>query len=993
MKMKTTLSYFLLISIPALISSDFTITEVDHHKNDDVRPWSKGLPLSQRTLKKRSTMDHRAKPLRELEIYSMKINSKVTSRYAHNVITSRVANRANVSKEAFFEIELPKTAFITNFSMTLDGTTYVGAVKEKETAHQQYQHAVSKGQTAGIVKESGRNMEKFDVSVNIGSGKKVTFELTYEELLKRNLGKYKMNIQVNPKQLVNDFQIDVHIFEPQGISFLDVDAKFLVSNLTSVVNKTLTKTKAHVSFKPTLEQQRKCQDCQDTVLDGDFIIRYDVHRDMSAGSIQVVNGYFVHHFAPVNLTRIPKNVVFVIDHSGSMSGIKMQQTNEALLKILDDMDKKDHFAITIFDDTYEIWKNSLIQASPEHVAEAKVFVQTILAEGATNINDPMLEAVKLLDRSHQEKQLPERSVSMIILLTDGDPNTGESNPQNIQKNVKKAVNGKYNVYTLGFGFDVKFSFLEKMALDNNGVARRIYEDSDASLQLQGFYDEVANPLLLDIELQYPENAISELTRASFRQYYDGSEIVVAGRISDKALESLTTKVVAQTANENLTLKADVNIPETESYIQQQQYIFGDFTERLWAYLTIQQLLEKRISLDIGRKRLTKRILDLALKYNFVTSLTSMVVTKPEESNVETLVADKPSEDERKRKPWQNKKRIDWNKHRAPSSHIPHPLPHLFTPQVGYMLMENPMHSMGKGFDLRHRSSVSMTMPIMYDLVDIYPSPTMMTDVPHLIPHHYNLTIVDSDPHFITSVNNHKDTVCFNIDGKPNVILNLIMDPYTGFVVNGQLIGDKKIVKNKKLSTYFGKFGIMNSNMDVKIEVSTQEITVFHGEDKMIFPWSATTSLTKESFSISIMKERNLTLTMGDDATFVIVLHRVWKYHPLHRDFLGFYTLDSHRFSNITHGLLGQFYHEVKAEIYNIRPGLDQGKPDATMIINGHKLRVTRGYQKDYRFDPKRGNNISCWFIHNNGKGFIAGTPTDYIVSSLFVPLYPLPVIT
>ncbi|XP_055504279.1 inter-alpha-trypsin inhibitor heavy chain H3-like isoform X5 [Leucoraja erinacea] len=998
--MKTMLTYFLLISIPAIISSDIII-EADRQQSDYVNPGSSISKLSQRTVKKRSPTDPRPTPLRELEIYSMKIDSKVTSRFAHNVINSRMVNRANASQEAFFEIELPKTAFITNFSMTLDGVTYVGAVKEKEAAQKQYQQAVSMGQTAGIVQRSGRKMEKFDVSVNIAPTKKVTFELTYEELLKRHLGKYEMSIRVNPKQLVNHFQIDVHIFEQQGISFLDVDAKFPKDQLASIVRKSLNGTKGHVSFKPSLRLQRKCRDCLETVLDGEFNIYYDVHRDLSAGSIQIVNGYFVHHFAPANLTKIPKNVIFVIDHSGSMSGTKMRQTNEALLKILDDMDEKDHFAIIIFDDAHETWRNSLFQASRKNVDDAKTFVRTIMSSGATNINSPMLKAVELLNKAHQEKKLPERSVSMIILLTDGDPNTGVSNPNKIQKNVKKAVNGRYNVYTLGFGFDVKFSFLEKLALENNGLARRIYEDSDASLQLQGFYDEVANPLLLDIELQYPEIAISDLTQARFRQYYDGSEIVVAGRIIDNTLESLATEVVAQAANETLTLKVDVNIAEVEN-VTQQQYIFGDFTERLWAYLTIQQLLDQRITADeIKAKRLTDRILELSLKYSFVTPLTSMVVTKPNDAKNETLVADKPSENENGREPFpmrNNRQRKRLHSHHGvsmsshPGSHGHH----------GFQVAGQPgLFSFRGGSVSRQRARPRNKgiLPTYDSLADDYDDMAATQirlpdyhDIPgsDLMPDSYDLTLVDSDPHFITSVNSHKDTVCFNIDGKPGLILNLITDPFTGFVVNGQLIGEKKVEKNKKINTYFGKFGIVNSNMDVKVEVSTDATTMSHGEDKTVFPWSVTTSVTMESFSFSIVKETNLTLVMGGEAIFVIVLHRVWKYHPLHRDFLGFYTLDSHRLSNMTHGLIGQFYHELNADISNIRPGLDEGKPDATMVVKGHTLRVTRGYQKDYRFDPIRGNNISCWFVHNNGEGFIDGTLTDYTVPSLFAPLRPIP---
>ncbi|XP_078065932.1 inter-alpha-trypsin inhibitor heavy chain H3-like isoform X2 [Mustelus asterias] len=912
------LSFILLISIPALISSDYIITESEHHESNFANSFmSNVLELTGRTLKKRSTEEYGKKPERELEIYGMKIESKVTSRFAHNVVISRVVNRANESKEAFFEMELPKTAFITNFSMTLDGVTYVGAVKEKEVAQRQYQQAVSRGQTAGLVKASGRKMEKFKVSVNIGPTKKVTFELTYEELLKRSLGKYEMNIRVKPQQLVKHFQIDVHIFEPQGIAFLNVDAKFLTNNLTSIVKKVLTGTKAHVSFKPTLEQQHKCPGCHETILDGDFIIQYDVNRDLSAGRVQIVNGYFVHHFAPASLPRIPKNVIFVIDHSGSMSGTKMRQTIEALVKILDDMSTEDHFAIIIFDDTIKTWRNAILQATPSNVTEAKKFVKSISDRGGTNINEPMLKAAKLLDKAHRDRQLPERSVSMIILLTDGDPNSGESNPTKIQQNVKSAVNGRYNVYCLGFGYDVKYSFLEKMALENDGVARRIYEDSDAPLQLQGFYDEVANPLLLDIKLQYPENAISDLTQVNFKQYYDGSEIVVAGKISDNNLDFLIAEVFAQTANEQLTLQTEVKVPEAENITQQQQYIFGDFTERLWAYLTIQQLLEKRVSAETNEKKnLTDRILELSLKYSFVTPLTSMVVTKPEEKKNDTFVADKPPEDA-----TFGRQQIQQNAPRY-------------------------AHPGGRAF-----------------------------------------ASVDSDPHFIISINDHSDAVCFNVDGKPDAILNLVTDPHTDFVVNGQLIGVKQTENDKKIKTYFGKFGIVNAKMDLRVEVSTQMIKVLHGEEKLTFSWSATTSLTRESFSISIVKQRNLTLTMGDAATFVVVLHRVRKNHTVHRDFLGFYTLDSHRLSNMTHGLLGQFYHEVNVEIHNIHSGLDQSKLHAKMIVKGHKFRVTRVYEKDYRLDSNRGTNIPCWFVHCSGKGFIDGIPTDYVVSSLFDSLH------
>ncbi|OCT58117.1 hypothetical protein XELAEV_18002612mg [Xenopus laevis] len=365
-------------------------------------------------------------PSDDLEIYSVNIQSQITSRFAHNVITSRAVNRADRSQEVSFDVDLPKTAFITNFTMVIDGVTYPGVIKEKEAAKKQYEKAVSRGQSAGLVRASGRKTEKFTVSVNVASQSKVTFELIYEEMLKRNLGKYEMFIKVRPKKLVQSFQIEVDINEPQGISFLEAQGTFMTNDLLPLLHKSFSGEKGHVSFKPTFDQQRSCSNCSTTQLDGDFTVTYDVNRE-TPGNIQVVNGYFVHFFAPSKLKKVPKNIVFIIDRSISMIGLKMQQTKEALLKILEDVKEHDHFNFVIFDWGVEIWEESLVKATPENLSRAKEYVRNLYPKGWTNINDALLSAISLLDKVHSAGSVPKRSASLIIFMTDGQPSTGGYN--------------------------------------------------------------------------------------------------------------------------------------------------------------------------------------------------------------------------------------------------------------------------------------------------------------------------------------------------------------------------------------------------------------------------------------------------------------------------------------------------------------------------------------------------------------------------------------
>ncbi|MEQ2296604.1 hypothetical protein AMECASPLE_026415, partial [Ameca splendens] len=567
------------------------------------------------------------------DIYSFHINSTVTGRYATTIITSRVANRMDESREIEFHVQIPKNAFISRFTMFIDGQVYDGVVKTKEQAQQQYTAAVSRGQSAGIVSSVGRTMEEFKTSVNVAAHKKVTFELTYEELLKRTHGKYEMLIHAQPMKPVKDFKVDVYIYEKAGISFIDVKGGLSTKALANAITKTHAEKQAWVYFYPTEDQQKSCDSCGEEGMNGDLIIVYEVNRDNGLGDIKTSDGYFVHHFAPSNLPRIPKNVVFVIDQSGSMQGRKIQQTRTALHHILNDLAEEDFFGLISFDSEIFHWKRELVQATAVNLKGAKEFARNIKDRGATNINAAVLEGARILNAHPRQG-----SASILILLTDGDPTSGVTNLEMIQSNVKQAIADKFPLYCLGFGFDVNFGFLEKMSMQNNGVARRIYQDSDADLQLKGFYEEVATPLLTDVEMIYLGG--TNLTQTNFSQYYNGSEIVVAGEIIDNNIETFTPQVVAISQSERKVTFSNTN----RSVDSSTETVAEGLLQRVWAYLTVKQLLEKELLLSGPEKEKVKReALELSLKYSFVTPLTSMVVTKPEGENTEVL--HKPKEGE------------------------------------------------------------------------------------------------------------------------------------------------------------------------------------------------------------------------------------------------------------------------------------------------------------------------------------------------------------
>ncbi|KAF4114531.1 inter-alpha-trypsin inhibitor heavy chain H2 [Onychostoma macrolepis] len=875
----------------------------------------------------------------DITVKSYKVESRITSRFAHTTVKSSVVNSGPTAQSIGFNVQIPKRAFINNFTMNVNGITFIGSVKEKTVARNLYAQARARGKAAGIVRTNSQAMETFRTEVHVPPGSKVEFELHYQEMMQRKLGVYQHMLHLQPGRLVPLLQVDVYIFEPKGIKFVTA-TNTLGEQFADLSKITHTKEKAHIVFKPTLQQQRKCENCTESAVDGVFAVKYDVERESNAGELQVSDGHFIQFFAPSDLSPLSKNIVFVIDVSGSMWGLKMKQTVEAMKAILDDLSMDDYFSIVDFNHNVRCWSDDLVQASSIQVDEAKKYVQSIKPNGGTNINEALLRAVQMLVRASNQGLIDPRSVSMVILVSDGDPTVGEIKLSTIQKNVKRVMREEFSLFSLGIGFDVDFDFLERMAMDNRGVAQRIYANHDAAEQLKTFYSQVSSPLLRSITIHFAESAVNNVTQNRFDKFFSGSELIVAGKLQPSDLTTLQSFTTAAAANMDLNIQTEADIGELDSVLGTHQHSFPGFARQMWAYITVNQLLAERSLAPTAAKkrRITQRIVALALEHQFVTPLTAMLVEGYDQGRAERLIADSPRD----------------SKHGCCSATAPLSGP----PPVQQLVYANPP----------------------WLLSTVAPNPKEVAGVrDSIIPGH--ITGVDSDPHFIIHLPKSNMDICFNIDSRPGHILNLISDPGKGVTINGQLVGSKKM-KNNKIQTYFGTISIYSKTDGVQVIVGTDRIDLMEGRNNHSFSWGATAELALYRMKVTIVKEQHVTVTIDGRISVMVLLHRVWKKHPVQVDFLGIYMSSDNKYSTQVHGLIGQFAQEPKLKVYGMHEGADPKKKEATMEVKGNKIAVTRGWQKDYRRDKKRGSDVYCWFIHNSGKGFIDGSYTSYILPQL-----------
>nr|XP_022330404.1 inter-alpha-trypsin inhibitor heavy chain H3-like isoform X3 [Crassostrea virginica] len=356
-----------------------------------------------------------------------------------------------------------------------------------------------------------------------------------------------------------------------------------------------------------------------------------------------MDGYFVHFLAPEGIEPMPMDIIFVLDKSGSMGTTKMNQVKESMMTILDDVKAEDKIFIMAFESSLHYWKQEFVQATPENIIASKNYVNNIRSGGGTNIDLALKEGIKRLTQISGNKG----RAPVLVFLTDGEATSGETNTERILENLKRENEAEIPIFSLAFGQGADFDIVKRVAAQNNGFGRKIYEDSDAALQIAGFYKEISTVLMKNVSFNYIDGTLydTEVTTTKFNTYFKGSEMVVAGKVKD--LNKLQSGL---TVNGTGVGNREIEIPVPRMWCTilpwppRPSMPFTTPTppvttrnpsimEKLWAYLTIKQLLKDKDALDSTNKikTLNDKIIQLSLKYQFVTPLTSMVVTLPDQT--------------------------------------------------------------------------------------------------------------------------------------------------------------------------------------------------------------------------------------------------------------------------------------------------------------------------------------------------------------------------
>jgi Ca-activated chloride channel family protein len=513
-------------------------------------------------------------------------------------------NESRWQIEGTYVFPLPHDAAVSDFAMWVDGVKFEGELLDRDQARRIYEDIVRQRRDPALLEYIDRGA--FRVSIfPIPPGEERRVELEYSQVLPVDGGLVRYTYPLDTERFsarpLQDVSVSVSIESPDAIK-----AIYSPSHKVSVERE--DDYRARVGYEE-----------RDVLPDQDFELVYTVSpQDVGLNLLSYKDGsndgFFLMLVAPqVEVERgqvVEKDVLFVLDTSGSMEGEKLAQAKDALIYVLEHLNAGDRFNVTDFSTGVRQYARGPQAASQRD--EAIAWVRELVDGGGTDINRALLETLAGVD--------PQRP-TILIFLTDGLPTEGEVETERILANFADATQPNVRLFTFGLGDDVNAILLDTLAQEQRGTSGYVRPGERIDEKVSAFYAKVSTPVLADVAIEVQNVHVEEVYPYPLPDLFAGTQLVVVGRYRDGGATTVQLTGQINQRQQRFTY---------EGFFQESG---GDrFIPRLWATRKIGHLLNQ-IRLHGERRELVDEIVELSIRYGIVTPYTSYLVQ--EEADVLT----------------------------------------------------------------------------------------------------------------------------------------------------------------------------------------------------------------------------------------------------------------------------------------------------------------------------------------------------------------------
>ena len=545
----------------------------------------------------------------------------------------RNLNPREVEGEYIFPV--PDGAAVSDFVLWVEGQPIHAEAMDAQQARRLYEDIVRRQKDPALLEYAGRELYRARIYPFPAHGER-RVELRYDQLITREAGLCKLVYPLSTEKFSSrplesaTVTIDLKTDRPVRNAYCPshaVDVEYLGSR------------HVRVSWEAT-----------GTRPDRDLVFYYSLAEE--AFDLRLVpyrphlgeDGYFMMLASMGGDDRVPvqsKDVVFVVDRSGSMEGQKIEQAREALLYCLQHLGPEDRFNVVSFSGSVESFARDLVPASRSEIEQALTFTRHLHAAGGTNISGALEEALA--------GSFSRGRPGFIVFLTDGLPTRGERDPVAILRQVaefngnpwrddehpwrdrrswKRRTETQVRIFPFGVGYDVGATFLSQLADENGGAPTYVRPSEDLKRVVQGFYDQVAHPVMTGIQIELAGARLLDPQPSTLPDIFRGRQLVLFGRYDGEGPVELTLRGRVGTREKTYHLRTELPRREREN----------EFVGRLWAIRKVGSLL-REIQLYGEERELVATVTDLGLRFGIGTPYTSFLVD--EEDHVPRYAQERP----------------------------------------------------------------------------------------------------------------------------------------------------------------------------------------------------------------------------------------------------------------------------------------------------------------------------------------------------------------
>jgi Ca-activated chloride channel family protein len=534
-------------------------------------------------------------------------------------VTDEVVNPCSQTVEIEYLFPLPPDAAVDQFTLVVDGRELTGRIMDAGEARRVYDDIVRKRRDPGLLEYAGYGFYRSS-AFPLAPGKSAQLVVHYSSICKKDGDIvelwYPMTTGRFCAEPVGHFSIRADIQSAADIAHVYSPSVDLRIDRRSP-NRVEVSYEAR-GYRPL----------------ADFQLFYEASRDQVGATFFTYwpdnssDGYYMMLVSPSPRTDaasiMPKDIVVVLDRSGSMSGEKIRQARDAARFVLNNLNRGDRFNFITYNDKPTECFSSMKDASRENVNQALERLDRMEASGGTNIYDALDVAMSNFS-GFTRRFINHNRPAYVIFLTDGLPTVGNVKEADILTNTCSANKAHVRLFTFGVGYDVNARLLDKLVGDNHGRGAYVKPNESIESKVSALYTRIKNPFMTDVTASLEHFSTRDDCPSELGDLFEGDQLIRVGRIfanSEASYNHLDAEDCPATLTVNGFINGEQHSFEYPVTLNRSEHSRSyQFVEKVWAVRRIGQLLQE--TQRRGRvEEIVDELIRLSKRYGIVTPYTS-----------------------------------------------------------------------------------------------------------------------------------------------------------------------------------------------------------------------------------------------------------------------------------------------------------------------------------------------------------------------------------